>query len=105
MLVSHIRRLPKRQKTLLKRGHVVGPMICLMDADVLLDRNRTKGAFGAAMHLCGAGHNVRTIPAHLRALYVTRIHGACSDNGSASEISIYYTVGHIELLMPKFLLD
>jgi IS5 family transposase len=36
-----------------------------------LKRNWLKGALGDAMHalLCGAGHNLRMILAHLRVLY------------------------------------
>lgn len=47
------------------------PMIGHMKADELLDRNWLKGALGDAMHaiLCGAGHNLRMIVAHLRVLY------------------------------------
>jgi IS5 family transposase len=42
-----------------------------MKTDGLLDRNWLKGALGDAMHavLCGAGHNLRMILAHLRVLY------------------------------------
>jgi transposase, IS5 family len=71
LLVSHTRRLPKKLKKLLKRRQVVEPMIGHMKADGLLDRNWLKGALGDAMHaiLCGAGHNLRMILAHLRVLY------------------------------------
>jgi IS5 family transposase len=70
LLVSHTRRLPKNLKKLLKRRQVVEPMIGHMKADGLLDRNWLKGALGDAMHavLCGAGHNLRMILAHLRVL-------------------------------------
>jgi transposase, IS5 family len=46
-------------------------MIGHMKTDGLLDRNWLKGALGDAMHavLCGAGHNLRMILAHLRVLY------------------------------------
>jgi len=71
LLVSHTRRLPKHLKKLLKRRQVVEPMIGHMKTDGLLDRNWLKGALGDAMHavLCGAGHNLRMILAHLRVLY------------------------------------
>jgi transposase, IS5 family len=71
LLVSHTRRLPKRLKKLLKRRQVAEPMIGHMKADGLLDRNWLKGTLGDAMHaiLCGAGHNLRMILAHLRVLY------------------------------------
>ena len=71
LLVSHTRRLPKHLKKLLKRRQVVEPMIGHMKSDGLLDRNWLKGALGDAMHavLCGAGHNLRMILAHLRVLF------------------------------------
>lgn len=71
LLLSHTRRLPKKLKKLLKRRQVVEPMIGHMKSDGLLDRNWLKGALGDAMHaiLCGAGHNLRMILAHLRVLY------------------------------------
>lgn len=42
-----------------------------MKNDGLLRRNWLKGSLGDAMHavLCGAGHNLRLILAHLRVLY------------------------------------
>jgi hypothetical protein len=42
-----------------------------MKNDGLLRRNWLKGSLGDAMHavLCGAGHDLRLILAHLRALY------------------------------------
>ena len=44
-----------------------------MKADGLLDKNWLKGANGDALYalLCGAGHNLRMIPRHLRVLYCT----------------------------------
>ena len=71
LLVSHTRRLPKHLKKLLKRRQVIEPMIGHMKTDGLLNRNWLKGALGDAMHavLCGAGHNLRMILAHLRVLY------------------------------------
>jgi IS5 family transposase len=71
LLVSHTRRLPKNLKKLLKRRQVVEPMIGHMKSEGLLNRNWLKGALGDAMHavLCGAGHNLRMILAHLRVLY------------------------------------
>ena len=70
LLVSHTRGLPRKLKKLLKRRQVVEPMIGHMKADGLLDRNWLKGALGDAMHaeLCGAGHNLRMILAHLQVL-------------------------------------
>ena len=70
LLLSSTRRLPKRLKKLLKRRQVVEPMIGHMKTDELLDRDWLTGALGDAMHavLCGAGHNLRMILAHLRVL-------------------------------------
>ena len=75
LLVSHTRRLPRKLKKLLKRRQVVELMIGHMKADGLLDRNWLKGALGDAMHaiLCGAGHNLRMILAHLRVLYAALV--------------------------------
>jgi IS5 family transposase len=69
--VSHTRRLPKNLKKLLQRHQVVEPMIGQLKSDGLLNRTWLKGALGDAMHavLCGAGHNLRMILAHLRVLY------------------------------------
>jgi IS5 family transposase len=71
LLVSHTRRLPRSLKKLLKRRQAIEPVIGHMKSDGLLDRNWLKGALGDAMHalLCGAGHNLRMILAHLRVLY------------------------------------
>jgi Transposase domain (DUF772) len=71
LLISHTRRLPKRLKKLLKRRQVVESMIGHMKSDGLLAKNWLKGASGDALHaiLCGAGHNLRMILAHLRVLY------------------------------------
>jgi transposase, IS5 family len=73
LLISHTRRLPTRLKKLLKRRQVVEPMIGHMKTDGLLGKNWLKGELGDAMHafLCGAGHNLRLILAHLRVLLLT----------------------------------
>lgn len=70
LLISHTRRLPRSLKKLLKRRQVGEPMIGHMKSDGLLNRNWLKGADGDALHaiLCGAGHNLRMILAHLRVL-------------------------------------
>ena len=70
LLISHTRRLPIRLKKLLKRRQVIEPMIGHMKSDGLLGKNWLKGELGDAMHaiLCGAGHNLRMILAHLRVL-------------------------------------
>jgi len=75
LLISHTRRLPRKLKKLLKRRQVVEPMIGHMKNDGLLGRNWLKGASGDAMHavLCGAGHNLRMVLAHLRVLLLSFI--------------------------------
>jgi transposase, IS5 family len=72
LLISHTRKLPAGLKRLLKRRQVVEPMIGHMKSDGLLGRNWLKGSLGDAMHavLCGAGHNLRMILAHLRVLWL-----------------------------------
>jgi IS5 family transposase len=75
LLVSQMRKLPKKLKKLLKRKQVLEPRIGPMNADGLLDRNWLKGALGEATHaiLCGAGHTLRMILAHLRVLYLALV--------------------------------
>lgn len=79
LLISHMRRLPASLKKLLKRRQVVEPMIGHMKSDGLLERNWLKGSLGDAMHaiLCGAGHNLRMILAHLRVLLCAFVAGLC----------------------------
>lgn len=91
LLISHTRKLPARLKRLLKRRQVVEPMIGHMKSDGLLGRNWLKGTLGDAMHavLCGAGHNLRMILAHLRVLWfawrraLLALFAACSINNPA----------------------
>ncbi|HRO57950.1 MAG TPA: IS5 family transposase [Burkholderiaceae bacterium] len=68
LILSHTRKLPAKLKRLLKRRQVIEPMIEHMKTDGLLARNWLKGEIGDALHavLCGAGHNLRMILAHLR---------------------------------------
>ena len=56
---------------MLKRRQLIKPIFGHLKADGLLDRNWLKGKLRDAMHviLCGAGHNLRMILAHLRAVY------------------------------------
>jgi IS5 family transposase len=70
LLLSHTRRLPRALKKLLRRRQAIEPTIGHMKADGLLARNWLKGSDGDAIHavLCGAGHNLRLILAHLRVL-------------------------------------
>lgn len=75
LLLSHTRRLPRSLKKLLRRRQAIEPTIGHMKTDGLLARNWLKGAEGDAMHavLCGAGHNLRLILAHLRVLLLALI--------------------------------
>lgn len=75
LTVSHTRWLPRSLKKLLKRRQAIEPMIGHMNSDGLLERNWLKGSLGDAMHalLCGAGHNLRMILAHLRVPYCALI--------------------------------
>jgi IS5 family transposase len=68
LLISHTRGLPPALKKLLKRRQAIEPTIGHMKTDGLLARNWLKGSEGDAIHavLCGAGHNLRLILAHLR---------------------------------------
>lgn len=75
LLLSHTRGLPKALKKLLKRRQAIEPTIGHMKTDGLLGRNWLKGSDGDAIHavLCGAGHNIRLILAHLRVLLLALI--------------------------------
>jgi IS5 family transposase len=61
-------RAPKRA---LRRRSAIEPTIGHMKTDGRLSRSPLKGTLGDALHavLCGAGHNIRLILAHLRALW------------------------------------
>jgi len=75
LLISHTRRLPRSLKKLLRRRQAIEPTIGHMKTDGLLARNWLKGSDGDAIHavLCGAGHNLRLILAHLRVLLLALI--------------------------------
>jgi transposase, IS5 family len=75
LLISHTRGLPPALKELLKRRQAIEPTIGHMKTDGLLARNWLKGSEGDAIHavLCGAGHNLRLILAHLRVLLLALI--------------------------------
>ena len=75
LLISHTRGLPPALKKLLKRRQAIEPTIGHMKTDGLLARNWLKGSDGDAIHavLCGAGHNLRLILAHLRVLLLALI--------------------------------
>lgn len=71
VLVSGTRRgLTPRLKRLLRRRSAIEPEIGHMKSDGRLARCALKGTLGDALHavLCGCGHNIRKILAHLRAL-------------------------------------
>jgi IS5 family transposase len=70
LLLSHTRRLPRNLNKLLRHRQATEPTIGQMKTDGLLARNWLKGSEGDAMHapLCGAGHNLRLILAHLGVL-------------------------------------
>ena len=55
----------------LRRRSAIEPMIGHMKTDGRLSRCALKGTLGDALHavLCGCGHNIRMILAHLRALW------------------------------------
>jgi IS5 family transposase len=71
VLVSGTRRgLTPRLARLLRRRSAIEPKIGHMKSDGRLDRCALKGTLGDALHavLCGCGHNIRKILAHLRIL-------------------------------------
>jgi transposase, IS5 family len=71
VLISGTRRgLTPRLKRLLRRRSAIEPEIGHMKTDGRLTRCALKGTLGDALYavLCGCGHNIRKILAHLRAL-------------------------------------
>jgi IS5 family transposase len=70
VLISGTRRLGKILKRDLRRRAAIEPELGHMKSDGLLGRNFLKGVVGDALNviLSGAGHNMRKILAHLRAL-------------------------------------
>lgn len=70
VLISGTRKLSKLLKRDLRRRAAIEPELGHMKSDGLLGRNFLKGVVGDAQNviLCGAGHNMRKILAHLRAL-------------------------------------
>ena len=75
LLLSYTKGLPKALKKLLRRRQAIEPTIGHMKTDGLLARNWLKGSDGDAIHavLCGTGHNIRLILAHLRVLLLALI--------------------------------
>ena len=70
VLISGTRKRSKLLKRDLRRRAAIEPELGHMKSDGLLGRNFLKGMVGNAQNviLCGAGHNMRKILAHLRAL-------------------------------------
>jgi len=70
VLISGTRKLGYTLKRHLRRRAAIEPEIGHMKGDGLLGRNFLKGMAGDAINtlLCGAGHNMRKILAHLRLL-------------------------------------
>lgn len=70
VFISGTRKLSKMLKRDLRRRAAIEPELGHMKSDGLLGRNFLKGVLGDAQNviLCGAGHNMRKILAHLRAL-------------------------------------
>ncbi|MGB3553982.1 MAG: IS5 family transposase [Jannaschia sp.] len=64
------RGMTRALKRALRRRSAIEPTIGHMKTDGRLSRSPLKGTLGDALHavLCGAGHNIRLILAHLRAL-------------------------------------
>ena len=72
-LTPALRRDPRRRSA-------IEPAIGHMKADGRLARCTLKGPPGDALHavLCGCGHNIRMIPAHLRALWADLLAAFCA---------------------------
>jgi len=70
VLISGTRKLSKMLRRDLRRRAAIEPELGHMESDGLLGRNFLKGVVGDAQNviLSGAGHNMRKILAHLRAL-------------------------------------
>ncbi|MDB2407979.1 transposase, partial [Jannaschia sp.] len=64
------RGMTRALRRALRRRSAIEPTIGHMKTDGRLSRSPLKGTLGDALHavLCGAGHNIRLILAHLRAL-------------------------------------
>lgn len=81
VLISGTRRgLTPKLKTLLRRRSAIEPEIGHMKTDGRLSRCPLKGTFGDAIFavLCGCGHNIRKILAHLRALLALVLAAFCA---------------------------
>jgi IS5 family transposase len=81
VLISGTRRgLTPKLKTLLRRRSAIEPEIGHMKTDGRLSRCPLKGTFGDAIFavLCGSGHNIRKILAHIRALCALILAALCA---------------------------
>ena len=69
------RGMTRALKRALRRRSAIEPTIGHMKTDGRLSRSPLKGTLGDALHavLCGAGHNIRLILAHLRAFWALLI--------------------------------
>ena len=70
VLISRTRKFSKMLKRDLRRRAAIEPELGQIKSDGLLGRNYLKGVLGDMQNiiLCGAGHNIRKILAHLRVL-------------------------------------
>jgi IS5 family transposase len=75
LLLSHTRGLPPALKKRLRRRQAIEQTIGHMKTDGLLARNWLEGGDGDAIHavLCGGGHNIRLVLAHLGVLLLALI--------------------------------
>ncbi|PIL19969.1 transposase [Puniceibacterium antarcticum] len=81
VLISGTRRgLTPALKRLLRRRSAIEPEIGHMKTDGRLSRCPLKGTFGDAIFavLCGCGHNIRKILAHLRAFWALILAALCA---------------------------
>jgi IS5 family transposase len=96
VLISGIRRgLTPKLKTLLRRRSAIEPEIGHMKTDGRLSRCPLKGTFGDAIFavLCGCGHNIRKILAHLRAFWALILAALCAAFIPKSRPSTSYLFG------------
>ena len=72
----------------LRRRSAIEPMIGHMKTDGRLSRCALKGTLGDALHavLCGCGHNIRMILAHLRVLWAEILAVLMVISGAASAV-------------------
>ncbi len=85
------RGMTRALKRALRRRSAIEPTIGHMKTDGRLSRSPLKGSLGDALHavLCGAGHNIRLILAHLRALFSEILAALLRLMGDATPISTW----------------